>query len=165
MLQSEWPIFFKISCASLLIDHLAHREQDETLDDEMDLPRLPASAFAQEDDLEDEAAVSDVDSEAQALMQAGSDDENDSVELNLLEDDDPDAPKQPSSINLLKARMSSATRALADWKNLGSQTSKSRSEIWEQFIADVCEYYGYNQFLAEKLLELFPIDEVSNHHK
>ena len=31
----------------------------------------------------------------------------------------------------------------------------------EQFVADVSEYYGYNTFLAEKLLELFPLDEVS----
>jgi len=59
--------------------------------------------------------------------------------------------------------MASAVRALSNWKQLGPQLNangKSRSDVYDQFISDVCEYYGYNQFLAEKLVELFPIEEV-----
>lgn len=59
--------------------------------------------------------------------------------------------------------MASAVRALSNWKSLGAQLNaqgKSRSDVYDQFISDVCEYYGYNTFLAEKLVELFPIEEV-----
>ena len=31
----------------------------------------------------------------------------------------------------------------------------------EQLIADICQYHGYTAFLAEKLFELFGVDEVS----
>lgn len=31
----------------------------------------------------------------------------------------------------------------------------------EQLIADICQYHGYTPFLAEKLFELFGVDEVS----
>jgi ribosomal RNA methyltransferase Nop2 len=27
-------------------------------------------------------------------------------------------------------------------------------------VADIASYYGYNDFLAEKLFNLFPVDEV-----
>jgi len=30
----------------------------------------------------------------------------------------------------------------------------------EQLVADIATYYGYNEFLAEKLLQLFPVSEV-----
>ena len=30
----------------------------------------------------------------------------------------------------------------------------------EQLIADICQYHGYTPFLAEKLFELFGVDEV-----
>ena len=38
--------------------------------------------------------------------------------------------------------------------------SRSRSEYTEQLIADIANYYGYNDFLAEKLFLLFPVAEV-----
>ena len=36
----------------------------------------------------------------------------------------------------------------------------SRSEYVEQLVADIASYYGYNEFLAEKLFLLFPVPEV-----
>lgn len=38
---------------------------------------------------------------------------------------------------------------------------RSRSEYTEQLISDIASYYGYNQFLAEKLFELFSVSEAS----
>lgn len=40
---------------------------------------------------------------------------------------------------------------------------RSRSEYVDQLISDICTYYGYNQYLAEKLFELFTPAEVSRH--
>ena len=37
---------------------------------------------------------------------------------------------------------------------------RSRAEHVQQLISDIASYYGYNDFLAEKLFQLFPIAEV-----
>lgn len=130
------------------------------------LPRLPSSALpgaAPQDGGEEVMSEMDSD-EARELMEADSDD--DSVDLDLLgggedqESGDEGQPKQPVPVSTLKTRMASAVRALSDWKTFGSKIQRSRSDVMDQFIQDVCEYYGYNAFLAEKLIELFPIDEV-----
>lgn len=105
--------------------------------------------------------------EARELLEADSDAE--SVDLDLLDggeehgedtDEAETGGKAPVAVSTLKARMASAVRALQDWKNLGQHINKSRSDVKSQFISDVCDYYGYNAFLAEKLIDLFPIDEV-----
>jgi len=38
--------------------------------------------------------------------------------------------------------------------------TRSRTEYIEQLILDIASYYGYNEFLAEKLFQLFPVAEV-----
>lgn len=95
----------------------------------------------------------------------GFDDEDDLLEededdmaLNLASDDD--GQRGPPDIQLVQMRIASGTRALADWRIHGKKTGKSRSEVFDQFISDICSYYGYNKFLAEKLVDLFSIDEV-----
>ena len=42
-----------------------------------------------------------------------------------------------------------------------STLSRSRSEYIEQLTSDIASYYGYNEFLAEKLFQLFPVPEVT----
>jgi ribosomal RNA methyltransferase Nop2 len=37
---------------------------------------------------------------------------------------------------------------------------RSRAEYVDQLVSDISNYYGYNEFLAEKLFQLFPIGEV-----
>ena len=36
----------------------------------------------------------------------------------------------------------------------------SRSEYTDQLVSDIASYYGYNSFLAEKLFQLFAVNEV-----
>lgn len=86
------------------------------------------------------------------------DDDEDDMALNLASDDD--GQRGPPDIQLVQMRIASATRALADWRIHGMKTGKSRSEVFDQFISDICSYYGYNKFLAEKLVDLFSVDEV-----
>ena len=38
---------------------------------------------------------------------------------------------------------------------------RARSEYVDQLVADIASYYGYNDFLAEKLFQLFPVNEVN----
>ena len=41
---------------------------------------------------------------------------------------------------------------------------RSRSEYVQQLISDIASYYGYNDFLAEKLFQLFPVSEVRSRY-
>jgi len=43
---------------------------------------------------------------------------------------------------------------------LGVHLDRARSEYVEQLVSDIASYYGYNDFLAEKLFQLFPVAEV-----
>ena len=103
--------------------------------------------------------MSEPDADELALLQNApeeGDEEND-VELNVLQEGQ---SAGPASVHVIKTRLAAAVKALSKWKTMGEQTGKSRSEVMDQFISDVCEYYGYDAYLAEKLIELFPIDEV-----
>ncbi|CED82566.1 nucleolar rna m c nop2p [Phaffia rhodozyma] len=60
----------------------------------------------------------------------------------------------------VERRLGELIRILSDWSKFGGKDGKSRSEYWEQLITDIATYYGYNEFLAEKLLQLFPLSEA-----
>ena len=40
-------------------------------------------------------------------------------------------------------------------------TLRPRADYVSQLISDIASYYGYNEFLAEKLFNMFPVDEVN----
>jgi ribosomal RNA methyltransferase Nop2 len=40
-------------------------------------------------------------------------------------------------------------------------TLRPRADYVSQLISDIVSYYGYNEFLAEKLFNMFPVGEVS----
>ncbi|KAI0536178.1 NOL1/NOP2/sun family-domain-containing protein [Xylaria digitata] len=62
-------------------------------------------------------------------------------------------------LQLLRQRISDTIRVLDDFANL-SESGTSRSEYTAQLQKDICAYYGYSEFLAEKLLGLFPPREA-----
>ncbi|KAF2969402.1 hypothetical protein GQX73_g4097 [Xylaria multiplex] len=62
-------------------------------------------------------------------------------------------------LQLLRQRISDTIRVLDDFANL-SEPGSSRSEYTAQLQKDICAYYGYSEFLAEKLLGLFPPREA-----
>ncbi|KAI0116348.1 NOL1/NOP2/sun family-domain-containing protein [Nemania sp. FL0031] len=62
-------------------------------------------------------------------------------------------------LQLLRQRISDTIRVLDDFANL-SEPGTSRSEYTAQLLKDICAYYGYSEFLAEKLLGLFPPREA-----
>jgi 25S rRNA (cytosine2870-C5)-methyltransferase len=59
---------------------------------------------------------------------------------------------------LIRNRMTEAIRILTNFS--ASNSTKSRSEITEVLITDICTYYGYNEFLAQKLFALFSPSEA-----
>lgn len=79
----------------------------------------------------------------------------------------------------VQRRLQDCVKVLTDFKALGAKDRyviiviillpsvhpifySSRSEYVEQLLSDICAYYGYNAFLAEKLFNLFPVQEVSH---
>ncbi|PHH81626.1 hypothetical protein CDD82_319 [Ophiocordyceps australis] len=77
----------------------------------------------------------------------------------LEDDDDTDELGKTNELlapdlQLLRTRLTENIRVLDDFSNLGEE-GRSRAEYTAQLIKDVCAYYGYSEYLAEKLFHLF----------
>lgn len=78
-----------------------------------------------------------------------SDEDDDGVKTNALIAPD---------LQLLRSRINDTVRVLDDFAKLGE--GRSRAEYTAQLIKDICAYYGYSPYLAEKLFNLFPPKEA-----
>ncbi|GFG21227.1 putative ribosomal RNA methyltransferase nop2 [Aspergillus udagawae] len=63
-------------------------------------------------------------------------------------------PGLAPDLQLLRTRITDTIRILGDLKSLG-QPGKSRADYLQLLLDDICTYYGYTPFLAEKLFNLF----------
>ncbi|OSS45307.1 hypothetical protein B5807_10332 [Epicoccum nigrum] len=82
----------------------------------------------------------------------------------VLEDEEDEEGRKISNlvtqdIQLLRTRLNDTIRVLDDFKNL-AEPGRSRAEYRAQLLKDICSYYGYSEFLADKLLGLFPAREA-----
>ncbi|KAL0941006.1 25S rRNA (cytosine-C(5))-methyltransferase nop2 [Colletotrichum truncatum] len=57
-------------------------------------------------------------------------------------------------LQLLRTRITENIRVLDDFAKLHEE-GRSRAEYTNQLIKDICSYYGYSEYLAEKLFNLF----------
>ncbi|KAI1388376.1 NOL1/NOP2/sun family putative RNA met [Hypoxylon trugodes] len=62
-------------------------------------------------------------------------------------------------LQLLRTRITDTIRVLDDFANLAEE-GRSRAEYTSQLLKDICAYYGYSEYLAEKLMNLFPPKEA-----
>lgn len=62
-------------------------------------------------------------------------------------------------LQLLRNRITENVRVLEDFSNLAEE-GRSRAEYTAQLIKDICAYYGYSEYLAEKLYDLFSPSEA-----
>ncbi|KAJ3156796.1 rRNA (cytosine-C5-)-methyltransferase nop2 [Geranomyces michiganensis] len=62
-------------------------------------------------------------------------------------------------VSLVQTRIQEIMRVLNNFTEL-REPDRSRSEYIEQLIKDLANYYGYNEFLLEKLFHLFPAAEA-----
>jgi ribosomal RNA methyltransferase Nop2 len=63
-------------------------------------------------------------------------------------------PGLAPDLQFLRTRITDTIRILGDLATLG-QPGKSRADYVDLLISDICTYYGYTPFLAEKLFSLF----------
>ncbi|KAN0061514.1 rRNA (cytosine-C5-)-methyltransferase nop2 [Thecaphora frezii] len=59
-----------------------------------------------------------------------------------------------ADLQLIHMRIREIVNILGNFKQLATD-GRSRSEYVEQLLSDICTFYGYNAFLAEKLFNLF----------
>lgn len=62
--------------------------------------------------------------------------------------------QQPPDLTSIRTRMIEIVKVLEDFKNLAAE-GRSRAEYTDRLLKDICEYFGYAPFLAEKLFDLF----------
>lgn len=62
-------------------------------------------------------------------------------------------------LQLLRTRINDTVRVLDDFSNLAEE-GRSRAEYTAQLLKDICAYYNYSPYLAEKLFNLFPPKEA-----
>ncbi|KAJ7156073.1 NOL1/NOP2/sun family RNA met [Mycena crocata] len=120
------------------------------------------------------AAEAELDIEEYQEAAAGDDDDDD-VDMDGDEDANGDIDAEPfrlptaaereeekismPDIHLVQRRMRECVRILGKFKRL-AEKGRSRSEYIDQLVLDISSYYGYNEFLAEKLFHLFPVPEA-----
>lgn len=108
---------------------------------------------------EDEAAEAQLELEEAALQT-----NIDGDRPHILEDAEDDqgintASRLAPDLQLLRSRITDTVRVLDDFSKL-SEEGRSRAEYTAQLLKDICLYYGYSPYLAEKLYNLFPPREA-----
>ncbi|PWN26885.1 NOL1/NOP2/sun family putative RNA met [Jaminaea rosea] len=60
-----------------------------------------------------------------------------------------------ADLQVVQMRITEVVNVLSNFKRLAPADGPSRSEYVDQLLDDICNYYGYNRYLAEKLFNLF----------
>ncbi|KAJ3098877.1 rRNA (cytosine-C5-)-methyltransferase nop2 [Phlyctochytrium planicorne] len=66
---------------------------------------------------------------------------------------------QSEDLQMVHTRIQEIVRVLHNFKEL-KEENRSRSDYTTQLLKDLCTYYGYNEYLMEKLFHLFPLSEA-----
>lgn len=74
-------------------------------------------------------------------------------------DENPEEADKPITLQVVQQRVKDITLVLSDFKKY-RQPGRSRQEYVDLLRKDLCMYYSYNEFLMEKLMEIFPINEL-----
>ena len=101
------------------------------------------------ENLEDEDAVEGEDPE---------DDEANQFLLPTVEEEE-EEQRQPLNLQLVHMRIQEVVRVLSNFAAL-AEPDRSRADYMDRLCKDVQTYYGYNEFLAEKVLDLFSPEEA-----
>lgn len=137
-------------------------EDEDDSDAEEQLTRANIAGLSRK--LDDEKAQEEADAQAEL--------EEAAMQTNIIEDkphvldDDEDegiAAKTQAllapDLQLLRARITDTIRVLSDFAKL-SEEGRGRAEYTAQLLKDICAYYGYSEYLAEKLFNLFAPQEA-----
>ncbi|ABN68674.1 nucleolar RNA methyltransferase [Scheffersomyces stipitis CBS 6054] len=65
----------------------------------------------------------------------------------------------PQDVTMVRTRMIEIVKVLENFKDLAEEGT-SRNDYISRLLKDICEYFGYSEFLAEKLFNLFSPSEA-----
>jgi len=129
-------------------------EDEDELDAEEQLTAANIAGLSRQLDQEQEEDAVEAQLELEeAALQTNIDGDRPKV----LDDDDEDenaSSRLAPDLQLLRSRITDTIRVLDDFSNL-SEPGRSRAEYTAQLLKDICLYYGYSPYLAEKLYNLF----------
>ena len=120
----------------------------EALSRKLDITQRDEAAEAQLE-LEETALQTNIDGDRPRILEDIEDNEEGATSATRLAPD----------LQLLRTRITDTVRILDDFSNL-SEEGRSRADYTAQLLKDVCAYYGYSSYLAEKLYNLFPVREA-----
>ncbi|RMZ84081.1 hypothetical protein DV737_g1251, partial [Chaetothyriales sp. CBS 132003] len=100
----------------------------------------------------------EIEADAQAELEDAAIQTNIQADTDLL-DPTHTAPSLVPDLAAVRSRITETVRVLENFSNLTNK-SKSRSAYTQQLLSDICIYYGYNEFLATKLFNLFSPTEA-----
>ena len=96
----------------------------------------------------------DADAEAQEELEDDALQTNIAADEGLLGSAQTGGPELAPDLQLLRTRITETIRVLGDFAKLREQ-GKSRADYTSLLLSDICIYYGYHPYLAEKLFSLF----------
>ncbi|KAK7055005.1 rRNA (cytosine-C5-)-methyltransferase nop2 [Paramarasmius palmivorus] len=117
----------------------------------LDIAEMQAAAMEDADEF-------DMDEDEDEEDEDGADD-GEKFHLPTAEEREAEKNAGGPDVHVVQRRMRECTRVLQRFKKL-AEKGRSRSEYTAQLISDIASYYGYNEFLAEKLFQLFPVAEA-----
>ncbi|CAH2350434.1 25S rRNA (cytosine(2870)-C(5))-methyltransferase [[Candida] railenensis] len=120
-------------------------------EDESDLENLNAEnmeAFSKQLDEEDELEAEEAEQELlEGAVQPR-------AKVLPTEEEEEAAEVGPKDVTMVRTRMIEIIKVLENFKEL-AEDGKSRADYTNRLLKDICEYFGYSEFLAEKLFNLF----------
>lgn len=70
------------------------------------------------------------------------------------EEEEEEMAQGPQDVTMVRTRMLEIVKVLENFKTLAEE-GRSRTDYVTRLIKDICEYFGYSEFLADKLFNLF----------
>ena len=134
-------------------EDLEEEAGDEDLEEEGEDEDLEEEEAGNED-LEGDDPLEGKDSEDEDLE----DDEANQFLLPTVEEEE-EEQRQPLNLQLVHMRIQEVVRVLSNFAAL-AEPDRSRADYMDRLCKDVQTYYGYNEFLAEKVLDLFSPEEA-----
>lgn len=128
------------------------REKPMFSDDEEDMDGLNAANMeALSRKLDEEEA--DEAEEAERELLEGQVDQPRAKILPTAEEEE-EMASGPQDVTMTRTRMIEIVKVLENFKEMAEE-GKSRAEYVSRLLKDICEYFGYSEFLADKLFNLF----------
>lgn len=137
-------------------DRVKHMFSDDD-DDEQDLEDLNAEnmeAYSKQLDDEDELEAEEAEKE---LLEDGT--AQPRARVLPTEAEEEEMSQGPQDVTMVRTRMLEIVKVLDNFKALAEE-GKSRADYISRLIKDICEYFGYSEFLADKLFNLFSPSEA-----